>query len=212
MVQGKPLVFDSVVNSGLSVGVPGTPALWEAARKRFGSWSLNRLLRPAEKLARNGFVVDSTFNAQTAANAARFRKFPETERVYLPGGQPAAVGSTFRNPDLARSYRILRRDGVQALYRGRLGAAVVQAAQEPATRAGVSVYAGQITKADLREYRARSRKPDPSRYRGLDVYGMPVPSSGGIAVGEALNLLEAYDRTGTPLSADRPGAVPAPVR
>ena len=198
---GKPLVFDNVVNSGLSVGVPGTPALWETARKRFGSWSLNRLLRPAEKLARDGFVVDSTFNAQSAANAARFAKFPETERVYLPGGQPAAVGSTFRNPDLARSYRILRRDGVQALYRGRLGAAVVQAAQEPATQPGVSVYPGQITKADLRDYRTRSRKPVKSRYRGLDVYGMPVPSSGGIAVGEALNLLEAYDRTGTPLSA-----------
>ena len=135
---GEPLVFDNVVNSGLSVGVPGTPALWETARKRFGSWSLNRLLRPAEKLARDGFAVDSTFNAQSAANAARFATFPETERVYLPGGQPAAVGSTFRNPDLARSYRILRRDGVQALYRGRLGAAVVQAARSrrpsPASR------------------------------------------------------------------------------
>jgi gamma-glutamyltranspeptidase/glutathione hydrolase len=198
---GTPLVFASVVSSGLSVGVPGTPALWETARKRFGSWSMNRLLRPAQKLARNGFVVDSTFNAQTAANAERFSKFPETERVYLPGGQPAAVGSTFRNPDLARSYRILRRHGVQSLYRGRLGTAVVQAAREPETQDGTSAYPGQITKADLRAYRTRSLKPVKSRYRGLDVYGMPVPSSGGIAVGEALNLLEAYDRTGTSLSA-----------
>ena len=197
---GAPLPFPSVVSSGLSVGVPGTPALWETARKRFGSWSMNRLLRPAEKLARKGFVVDTTFNAQTAANAARFSKFPETERVYLPGGQAPAVGSTFRNPDMARSYRILRRQGVEALYRGRLGAAVVDAAQEPETQDGVSVYPGQITKADLRAYRTRSRKPVKSRYRGLDVYGMPVPSSGGIAVGEALNLLEAYDRTGTSLS------------
>ena len=198
---GKPLVFDNVVNSGPVCRRPRHPGLVGDRPERFGSWSLNRLLRPAEKLARDGFVVDSTFNAQSAANAARFSTFPETERVYLPGGQPAAVGSTFRNPDLARSYRILRRDGVQALYRGRLGAAVVQAAQEPATQPGISVYAGQITKADLRDYRTRSRKPVKSRYRGLDVYGMPVPSSGGIAVGEALNLLEAYDRTGTSLSA-----------
>jgi gamma-glutamyltranspeptidase/glutathione hydrolase len=198
---GSALPFANVVNSGLSVGVPGTPALWETARKRFGSWSMNRLLRPAEKLARNGFVVDSTFNAQTAANAERFSRFPETERVYLPDGQPAAVGSTFRNPDLARSYRILRRQGVEALYRGRLGAAVVQAAREPETQDGISVYPGQITRADLRAYRTRSLKPVKSRYRGLHVYGMPVPSSGGIAVGEALNLLEAYDRTGTSLSA-----------
>jgi gamma-glutamyltranspeptidase/glutathione hydrolase len=200
--NGNALNFATVVSSGLSVGVPGTPALWDTARKRFGSWSLNRLLRPAERLARDGFVVDSTFNAQTAANAARFRLFPETERIFLPGGQPAAVGSTFRNPDLAKSYRILRREGVKALYRGELGDAVVQAAQRPVTRAGTTVYPGQITEADLRAYQVRSPDPVRSRYRDLTVYGMPVPSSGGIAVGEALNLLEAYDRkTGTPLSA-----------
>jgi gamma-glutamyltranspeptidase/glutathione hydrolase len=200
--QGTALDFNTVVSSGLSVGVPGTPALWDTARKRFGSWSLNRLLRPAEELARNGFVVDSTFNSQTAANAERFRLFPETERVYLPGGAPPAVGSTFRNPDLARAYRILGRDGVTALYRGELGAALVDAAASPDTRPGAAVYPGQVTEADLRAYRARSPEPISSRYRGLDLYGMPVPSSGGIAVGEALNLLEAYDRkTGTPLSA-----------
>ncbi len=204
--NGTALDFAKVVSSGLSVGVPGTPALWDSASKRFGSWSLNRLLRPAERLARDGFVVDSTFTAQTAANAERFRLFPETERVYLPGGQPAAVGSTFRNPDLAKSYRILRRDGVKALYRGELGKALVQAARTPATRAGTTVYPGQITEADLAAYRLRSPSPVRSRYRGLEMYGMPVPSSGGIAVGEALNLLEAYDRkTETPLSATSQG-------
>jgi gamma-glutamyltranspeptidase/glutathione hydrolase len=200
--NGAALNFTAVVNSGLSVGVPGTPALWHNAQKRFGSWSLNRLLRPAEHLARDGFVVDSTFNAQSAANAERFRLFPETERVFLPGGQPAAVGSTFRNPDLAKAYQVLGRDGVDALYRGELGKAVVTTARAPITRPGTTVYPGQLTEADLRAYRVRTPSPVTSRYRGLELYGMPVPSSGGIAVGEALNLLEAYDRkTGTPLSA-----------
>jgi gamma-glutamyltranspeptidase/glutathione hydrolase len=200
--QGRALDFATVVSSGLSVGVPGTPALWDTASRRFGRWSLDRLLRPAEKLATDGFLVDSTFTAQTTANAARFRLFPETERVFLPGGQPPAVGTTFRNPDLAKSYRILRRDGVRALYRGELGEALVQAARTPATRAGTTVYPGQITQADLRAYRVRTPHPVTSRYRDLKLFGMPVPSSGGIAVGEALNLLEAYDRkTGTPLSA-----------
>ena len=204
--QGTALNFATVVSSGLSVGVPGTPALWDSASRRFGTWSLNRLLGPAERLARDGFVVDGTFNAQTAANADRFRLFPETERIFLPGGQPAVVGSTFRNPDLAQSYRILRRDGVGALYRGELGQALVKAAQAPVTRAGTTVYPGQITEADLRAYRVRSPSPISSRYRGLQVFGMPVPSSGGIAVEEALNLLEAYDaKTGTPLSATSPG-------
>jgi len=203
--QGNALNFATVVSSGLSVGVPGTPALWDTARKRFGTWSLSRLLSPAEDLARTGFVVDSTFAQQTAANADRFRMFPATARIFLPDGQVPTVGSTFRNPDLARSYQILRRDGVSALYSGELGQALVKAARTPATAPGTSVYSGLITDADLRAYRARTPQPISSRYRGLDVYGMGVPSSGGIAVAEALNLLEAYDaRTGASLSSVSP--------
>jgi len=87
----------TVVSSGLSVGVPGTPALWDLAARRYGTRSLSMLLAPAEKLARQGFVVDPTYVSQTSANVARFRKFPETVRVYLPGGRVPAVGSTVRN-------------------------------------------------------------------------------------------------------------------
>lgn len=198
---GKALDFATVVSSGLSVGVPGTPALWDAAARRYGTRPLGELLAPAEQLASSGFVVDSTFAAQTTANADRFRKFPETARVYLPGGNVPAVGSTFRNPDLAKAYQLLRRQGVDALYRGDLGKAVVAAARAPRTAAGVTVLPGRITATDLRAYRPLVKAPTRSSYRGLDVYGMPVPSSGGITVGEALNLLEAYDRlTGTPLA------------
>lgn len=200
--DGSALPFADVVSSGLSVGVPGTPALWDVAARRFGTRPLEQLLAPAERLARKGFTVDETFARQTADNAARFARFPETARVYLPGGAPPAVGSTFTNPDLARAYRVLRRDGVDALYRGALGRAVVDAARSPRTAPGVEVFAGRLTRADLRAYRAPLRRPTHVTYRGLDVYGMPVPSSGGTTVGEGLNLLEAYDRlTGTPLAA-----------
>ncbi len=198
---GAPLDFASVVNSGLSVGVPGTPALWEKAAQKFGTRSLRDLLRPAERLAERGFVVDETFAQQTRDNETRFRRFPETARTYLPGNAVPAVGSTFRNPDLARAYRTLRLEGVDALYEGRLGRAVVDAARRPRTASGVSVYQGQITRDDLRRYRALLREPTRSTYRGLTVYGMPVPSSGGITVGESLNLIEAYDKqTGDALS------------
>jgi gamma-glutamyltranspeptidase/glutathione hydrolase len=199
--DGTPLPFAAVVSSGLSVGVPGTPALWDEAARRFGTRRLGTLLAPAEALARRGFVVDATYQAQTAANAERFRQFPETERTYLVNGQAPAVGTTVRFPDLAKAYAGLRRHGVDWLYGGgALGRAYVDAARDPATRDGVSVYPGQITGRDLAAYRVRTPAPTKSTYRGLDVYGMPVPSSGGIAVGEALNLLEAYDRlTGTAL-------------
>ena len=199
--DGKPLVFADVVSSGLSVGVPGTPALWDKAARQFGTRPLWDLLRPAEQLAADGFVVDETFAQQTRDNAARFGKFPETARIFLPGGQAPVVGSTFRNPDLAAAYRTLRYRGVDALYRGEMGDALVKAAREPVTAPGVSVYPGQITGRDLRQYRALTPAPTRSQYEGLDIYGMPVPSSGGIAVGESLNLIEAYQsRTGTRLS------------
>lgn len=199
--DGRPLPFATVVSSGRSVGVPGTPATWERAAERWGTMRLSTLLKPAERIARRGFVVDQTFADQTAANAARFRLFPETERVYLPGGEPPAVGSVFRNPDLARAYRELRTRGVDSMYTGRLAAAVVAESTDPSTAPGVEVPLGELTTGDLRAYRALDKEPVRSEYRGKDVYGMPVPSSGGIAVAEVLNLVEAYDeRTGTPTS------------
>lgn len=198
--DGKPLDFDTVVSSGKSVGVPGTLATWEAASEAFGSMRLGRLLRPAERIAQRGFVVDEHFSEQTAENAERFRRFPETAGLFLRDGQAPAVGTTFRNPDLADTYRTIRREGTDVFYTGSLARAIVDESRDPTTAAGVSVLPGELTASDLASYEALSREPTHTEYRGLDVYGMGVPSSGGITVGETLNLLEAYDeRTGTGL-------------
>ncbi len=200
--DGSPMSFSTVVSSGLSVGVPGTPALWVNALKKYGTLSLNAALKPAEQLARKGFVVDDTFHDQTAANAARFAMFPETARLFLRDGQAPAVGSTFTNPDLAATYRMLGARGMSQLYTGALGRAIVKEVQAPTTAPGVSVMGGEMTARDLRAYTAPTRQPIHSSYHGYDVYGMPVPSSGGIAVAEILNLMKAYeDRTGTRTSA-----------
>lgn len=195
--DGTAMDFDTVVNSGLSVGVPGTPATWERAAERWGTMRLGSLLKPAETIARKGFVVDETFHNQTASNAERFAMFPETASVYLPGGKPPAVGSVFRNPDMARAYRELRTKGVNSLYEGRMGRAVVAETRDPSTAPGVSVPRGELTMADMGAYEARDLAPTHSTHRGLDVYGMRSPSSGGIAVGEILGLMRAYEeRTG----------------
>ncbi len=197
---GVAYPFSTVVSSGLSIGTPGTPATWDVAARRWGKRSLSDLLAPAQRLAERGFVVDQTFYDQTASNAARFATFPETAKVFLPGGAVPAVGSTFRNPDMAKAYALLREQGVRAVYDGALGQAIVKEAQNPTTVSGGSVLKGRLTAADLRAYRANVKAPVHSTYRGLDVYGMPTPSSGGIAVAEILNLLESYDeRTGTSL-------------
>ena len=195
--DGTPMNFSTVVDSGLSVGVPGTPALWDRALRDHGTIGLNEALKPAERLALKGFTVDETFRSQTASNELRFRKFPETTRVYLPNGALPVVGSTFSNPDMAKAYRVLRTQGVGALYGGSLGEAVVAESRDPHTRPDVTVPSGQLTIDDLADYRALRKAPIQSSYKGYEVYGMPVPSSGGIAVAEILNLMQAYeDRTG----------------
>ncbi len=84
---GKPYNFSpELVTSGVSVGVPGTPATWDKALNAWGTWPLGEVLKPAIKLADRGFLVDKTFNLQTTENAARFSAFPSTSEIYLPGG------------------------------------------------------------------------------------------------------------------------------
>ncbi|MER7951470.1 gamma-glutamyltransferase [Streptomyces sp. NPDC096079] len=193
--NGTPIPFEEGQTSGLGVGVPGTPATWRTALDAWGTKRLGTLLEPAERLAREGFAVDPTFRAQTAANEARFRDFPATSALFLPGGQLPVVGSVFKNPDLARTYEKLGREGVGALYRGPLARDIVNTVRTPPLRAGATrtVRPGDLTEADLAAYRTESRRPTKVSYRGLDVYGMAPSSSGGTSVGEALNILEGTD-------------------
>ncbi|MEO3823359.1 gamma-glutamyltransferase [Actinomadura sp. B10D3] len=188
---GRPLPFDQAVTSGLGVGVPGTLAQWDLALRRFGTRDLGTLLRPAIKVADRGFVVDQEFHDQTATNEARFRDIVPTRRLFLPGGKVPAVGSVFRNPDLADTYRELARRGTGWFYKGGLGREIARTVAEPpvdpeATR---DVRPGLMERGDLAAYRAVPRKPTHVPYRGTDVYGMPPSSSGGSTVGEALTIL-----------------------
>ncbi|MBV7672116.1 gamma-glutamyltransferase [Streptomyces halstedii] len=193
--DGKPVPFDAAVTSGLAVGTPGTPATWQKALDSWGSKSLRQVLEPAERLARDGFVVDETFRSQTAANQERFADFPATAELFLPGGRPPAVGSVLKNPDLARTYETLGRKGVDELYRGALARDIVKTVRTPPVdpRSTRVVRPGDLTAKDLASYRALRQAPTRIGYRGLDVYGMAPSSSGGTTVGEALNILESTD-------------------
>src|SRR3954470_21563825 len=152
--NGNALDFFTVVTSGLSVGVPGNLLTWQEALNRWGTLSLRDALRPAERVADRGFAVDQTFHDQTASNAARLGKFTASSKLFLPGGQPPSVGSVFRNPDLAATYRQIGAQGVGALYRGPVGADLVRVAQHPDVTLGNSVFSGLMTAADLAAYTA----------------------------------------------------------
>ena len=197
--EGEALPFQEVVRSGLSVGTPGTPLTWAKALDEFGTMSLAEVLRPATRLARRGFVVDETFRQQTADNEAKFRTFAATTELFLPGGQLPEVGTVFRNPDLARTYALLAREGLEPFYQGELAEEIVQTAQDPQESAGTAaVRGGLLRDVDLQLYEAPLREPTRVDYRGLEVYGMAPPSSGGTTVGEALNILEQFRLSSLP--------------
>ncbi len=196
--DGKELDFETVVASGMSVGVPGTVRGWHEALDRYGSMSFKQVLAPAIDVATRGFQVSDNFSHLVQGNEAKFALFPATAALYLKDGKAIPAGATLRNPDLAKAYRELAAGGVKAFYSGKMARAVVAAVNAPATAPGKHIAAGKMTLADLANYEARLRQPVHSTYRDYDVYGMPLPSSGGVAVAEALNILEGYDLKGMP--------------
>ncbi|MDT7788809.1 MAG: gamma-glutamyltranspeptidase / glutathione hydrolase [Pseudonocardiales bacterium] len=197
--NGAEIAFDEAMTSGLSVGVPGNPATWRRALARWGTLSLGRALAPAETIARRGFVVDETFHRQIANNARRFADFTSSRDLFLPGGKPPAVGSIFRNPALADTYRELARTNLASLYGGALGRDIVRTVRHPPVAPGSTrdVRPGHMTIADLAGYRVTQPAPARTSYRGLDVYSAAAPA-GGLSTGEALNILETTDLAKVP--------------
>ncbi|MES2742836.1 MAG: gamma-glutamyltransferase [Pseudomonadota bacterium] len=196
--NGQAIDFDQAVSSGMAVGVPGTVRGWQEALSRYGTMSMKQVLAPAVGIASQGFPVDQKMNQFIVRNEKRFSLFSSTSALYLKDGKALAAGSLFRNPDLAKAYRELGSGGVKAFYEGKIGRAIVAAVNQPPLIQGASVRAGNMTMADLANYEARLRQPVRSSYRGYDLYGMPLPSSGGMVVAEALNILEAYDLKSMP--------------
>src|SRR4051812_19393002 len=195
---GQPIPFSPQrVTSGMAVGVPGTLAPWGQALQSFGTMPLHRVLRPAIDVARHGFVVDQTYHNQTESNRARLDLFSSSREYSLtPDRQAPAVGTVVRNPDLAKTYQTIAAHGPSEFYDGPIGAAVADTVQHPPVAPDANpsfeIRPGPMTTDDLRAYTAPLREPTHVTYRGLDVYGMPPPSSGGSTVGEALNILEGF--------------------
>jgi gamma-glutamyltranspeptidase/glutathione hydrolase len=196
-IDGKPPTdaqFSVNRYSGLSVGVPGTPALWEHVLRRYGTYSLGRALAYGAKVARDGFTVDQTFFNQTAPNAPYFDDVPSTAAIYLdPDGTPRDVGTTIANPDLAKTYDLLAREGTRrGFYDGALADAIVSASRNPplAPTADHTWRPGLLTDRDLDRYKVIPREPVHLDYEGNDIWGMPPASSGGTTSLEAFNILQ----------------------
>lgn len=167
----------------LSVGVPGTVRGLEDAHRRLGSMRWAELVDPAVQLAR-GFTIGERFlHSYTPEVIAGLRRFPSSARVFLPGGAMPAVGSVFRQPDLARTLERIRDGGADGFYRGETADRIVAA-----LRAG----GGLITHADLESYRSIWRDPVRSHYRGHTLLSMPPSSSGGVTLAEICHVLGRF--------------------
>lgn len=183
------------VTSGAAVGVPGTLLTWTEALDRYGTLSLEKVLQPAIALASRGFKVNSNFAKFIAQNKLRFSTFTSTRDLYLPNGEVPKVGSTFTNPDLAQTYRLIGQQGANAFYRGAIGQAIVSTVQKPPTvkTPAFQVVPGKMTLTDLDYYHVQVRPPIATNYRGYKFYGMGLPSSGGITSTQVLNLVKGFD-------------------
>jgi gamma-glutamyltranspeptidase / glutathione hydrolase len=194
--NGAPLPFNDARYSGRSVGVPGTVETWADALDKFGTMSLAKVLAPAIHVARHGYVVDQVWFDQVNANRDWFDDVPASAALFLdPDGTPRDVGTVFTNPALAKTYERIAHLGAKGFYRGVVANALVETVQHPpvASTANHVWRSGVMKMRDLHTYVAPERAPTHVNYRGLDVYSMGPPSSGGSTVGEALNILEGYD-------------------
>ena len=192
---GQPMNYTAASDQPLSTGVPGNLATWAKAARRFGRLSLSADLQPAIGLAKHGFAVNFDFNQLEQSGLETLQAYPASRSLLLtPSGNPLPVGTWLRNPDLARTYELIARRGPSALYDGPIGQAIVQADDHPVLTPGQTVVTnpGIMAMKDLQSYRTRTLAPTRVTYRGLNVYGMAPPSSGGSTEGEILNILSGY--------------------
>ena len=180
--SGEPT--DRSVTGHLAAGVPGSVAGLTAAHEKLGRLPFDSVIAPAIRLAREGFVVDQYRSESIRSDSVRLSSFPASLASFLPDGRPPVPGSRLAQPDLAATLEAIRRDGADGFYRGRVADLIVAEME----RGG-----GLISHADLAGYRAIWREPIEIRYRDHTVYSMPPASSGGVTMGEILNIMEGYD-------------------
>ena len=176
--------FETHHNSHLAVGVPGTVAGLHLAWNDQGSKPWKELMQPAIGLARDGFEVSHGLARSLTGVLDNFQKYPASLAQFSKNGKPYEAGDILKQPDLAKTLTRIADQGPAGFYEGETAALIEKE---------MKANGGLITMADLKAYQAKKRGVVKGIYRGYDVYGMPPPSSGGMAVVQILNVLEGYD-------------------
>lgn len=169
---------------GLAVGVPGTVAGLLKALDNHGTMSRGQVMAPAIALAENGIEVTAGLSESLEALSDRLQKWQSTKKIFFkPDGSAYQPGELLRQPELAKSLKLIAAKGADGFYKGETARKLVKAVNE----AG-----GNMSLQDLANYKAIARVPVKGDYRGYEIVSMPPPSSGGIHIVQILNILEGY--------------------
>ena len=182
--ESGEVVPDLSTHGALAAAVPGTVAGLYELWSKHGSLPWKGLVQKAVDLADTGFVVDQYLAASLEENREKLSGFPETAGIFFPGGRSLRPGERLQQQDLARTLRVIAKQGPDGFYKGE----VAEKIETCMLRHG-----GLISKRDLADYRPLWREPIHFSFDSLDIYSMPPPSSGGICVGQILKLLEPYE-------------------
>lgn len=169
--------------SHLAVGVPGTVAGMEAAHQKLGSLPWAELVKPAIKLAEQGFTISPYLAELLQSSKSELSRWPASKAIFFKGDQPLSAGDLLVQRDLAKSLQAIAEHGAKAFYQGWI-------ADKIATE--MTKHGGLIQSKDLQNYRAVWRPVVKGDYRGYQIVAMPAPSSGGVHIVQMLNMLEHF--------------------
>jgi gamma-glutamyltranspeptidase/glutathione hydrolase len=164
-----------------AIAVPGSVAGLAYAQQHWGKLSLKQVMEPAIRLARDGFVLE--YDQTRSFQDSDLAKFPESHRIFQRDGNYYKPGEVFKQPELAKTLERIA-ENPDNFYHGAMARELADALQKGG---------GLITTDDLAHYEVRERQPVRSTYRGYEIISAPPPSSGGVSLIEALNILEGYD-------------------
>jgi gamma-glutamyltranspeptidase/glutathione hydrolase len=181
--KGEPVPGAST-DGPLAAGIPGEPAGWVWLASRYGRLPLAQSLAPAIRLAREGFPMYARLQKGLGFKREDFLRSPAATKVFLNKGAPPAIGEVLRQPDLARTLELLAAQGADGFYRGAFAKKLVDN-----VRRGGGIW----TLEDLANYEVKERAPVVGTYHGARIVSAAPPSSGGIALIDALNILSGYD-------------------
>lgn len=172
------------LNGPLSAAIPGEVTALAYINQHYGKLSLTQDLAPAIKLARDGFPLDPRFHEMLASREDKLKQWPAAWKVFYPDGRVPPIGFVLKQPDLANTLELIAKEGAAGFYTGKLAKQMVDA-----VRANGGIWSLQ----DLRNYKIKLRTPLTGDYRDMKIVTVAPPSSGGIVMLEALNILSGYD-------------------